>query len=115
MCWLLEMREYSFTFKYVKGKDNVVEDHLSRPVQFVVHQSNETWLGLSKEQFIAEQRKDATWQELIEYLNGGRIPGRKIPRATLDQFELVNGMLHFVRIGKDSSLNFVIAVSRHLT
>ncbi len=33
--WLLEMREYNYEIKYLKGKDNFVADHLSHPVRFL--------------------------------------------------------------------------------
>lgn len=112
--WMLEMREYHFRVKYVKGKDNVVADQLSRPVRLITHQPNVTWLGLTREEFIKGQREDPTWNELLDYLKGGVLPGRKIAKATLDQFEVLDGVLHYVRETKDGSLNYTVVVPRHL-
>lgn len=70
------MREYHFRVKYVKGKDNVVADQLSRPVRLITHQPNVTWLGLTREEFIKGQREDPTWNELLDYLKSGVLPGR---------------------------------------
>ncbi len=49
--WILEMREYSSDIQYVKGKDNIVADHLSRPVPMIVRSPEATWLGLDRENF----------------------------------------------------------------
>ncbi|XP_063889312.1 uncharacterized protein LOC135116022 [Scylla paramamosain] len=39
---------------------------------------------------------------------------RKIAKATLDQFEVLDGVLHYVRETKDGSLNYTVVVPRHL-
>ncbi|XP_063851755.1 uncharacterized protein LOC135095047 [Scylla paramamosain] len=39
---------------------------------------------------------------------------RKIAKATLDQFEILDGVLHYVRETKDGSLNYTVVVPRHL-
>ena len=75
----------------------------------------ENWLGLTKEVFSEEQRKDETWKELILYLRGGRVPGRKIPRTTLCQSEVLDDILYYVKTCKDSSLNYVLVIPRQLT
>ena len=112
--WMLEMREYNFRIKYVKGKENVVADQLSRPVRLIKHQPNITWLGLTREEFMKEQLEDHTWNELINYLQGGVLPRRRIAKATLDQFEILDGILYFVRESKDASLIYTVVVPRHL-
>lgn len=112
--WMLEMREYNFHVKYVKGKENVVADQLSRPVRIVTCHPKVTWLGLTREEFIREQREDQTWNELMDYLQGGLLPRRKIAKATLDQFEVLDGVLHYVRETKDASLSYTVVVPRQL-
>ncbi len=78
------MREYDYRVQHLKGKDNHVADHLSRPVQLVVRHPEETWLGLEREQFAEQQRVETVWAELITYLMGGAIPKKQLPKATLD-------------------------------
>ena len=46
--WILEMREYNYEIHYVKGKDNVVADQLSRPVHLIITAPDEMILGLSR-------------------------------------------------------------------
>ncbi len=53
--WLLEMREYNYEIKFLKGKDNFVADHLSRPVRIIVRPPEVTWLSLDKPEFVSEQ------------------------------------------------------------
>ncbi len=40
--WILEMREYNYDIQYVKGKDNFVADHLSRPVRVIIRSPKTT-------------------------------------------------------------------------
>ncbi len=95
--WILEMREYNYDIQYQKGKDNYVADHLSRPVRVNVRSPEVTWLGLDHQSFREKQREKPVWAELTEYLKGGKIPSKRLPKATLDQFALVDELLYFVR------------------
>ncbi len=95
--WLLKMREYNYEIKYLKGKDNFLADHLSRPVRIIVRPPKISWLGLDKPEFMSKQREETVWGEVITYLQGGRIPSKRLPKATLDQFALVEKLLCFVR------------------
>ncbi len=95
--WLLEIREYNYEVKSLKGKYNFVADHLSRPVRIIERPPEVSWLGLDKPEFVSEQREEAVWGELITYLQGGRIPSKRLPKATLAQFALVEELLYFVR------------------
>ncbi len=66
--------------------NNVVADQFSRPVRVIQESEDGTWLGKSKEEIQALQGEEPRWREMIAYLENGRIPRSKYPRATLDQF-----------------------------
>ncbi len=86
------MREYNYDIQYQKGKDNLVADHLSRPVRVIVRHPEATWLGLDQEQFKLRQQEEPVWKELAGYLKGGRVPTKRLPKATLEQFALLDEM-----------------------
>ncbi len=46
---ILEMREYQYTIRYMKGKKNVVAESLSRPILVIQPSSEAMWLGKSRE------------------------------------------------------------------
>ncbi len=81
--WILEMREYNYDINYLKGKDNFVADHLSRPVRIIVRPPETSWLGLDKPQYVQKQREVAVWGELLEYLKGGKGQVKDSPRLFL--------------------------------
>ncbi len=56
--WILEMRDYRYQIQYRSGKRNPVVDHLSRPVRIIRHQTEERWLGKTREQLKQLQRKE---------------------------------------------------------
>ncbi len=78
------MREYYYDFQYVKGKDNFVAGHLSRPVRMIIRSPEATWLGLDPENFQARQKEESVWEELTEYLKGGKLLTKRLPKTTLD-------------------------------
>ncbi len=104
------MREYNYDIQYVKGKD-----HLSRPVRVIVHSPEATWLGLDRENFQARQREETLWEDLAEYLKGGKLPATRLPKTALDQFALEDGLLYFVREKTDGSLHYSLIVPRSLS
>ncbi len=110
--WILEMREYNYDIQYVKGKDNYVADHLSRPVRVINRAPEATWLGLDRETFQARQKEESVWEELTEYLKGGKLPTKRLSKTTLDQFALEDGL--FVREKTDGSLHCSLIVPRSL-
>ncbi len=56
------------------GKNNVVADQLSRPVRIIQGSDDGTGLGKSKDEIKEVQRGESRWREMVEYLEGGRIP-----------------------------------------
>ncbi len=70
--------------KIFAGRKNVVADQLSRPFRMIQGENDENLLGKSKEEVKEMQRIECRWREMIEYLQGGRIPRSKYPRTTLD-------------------------------
>ncbi len=73
------MRDYSYNIEYKAGQKNTVADHLSRPMLIIRCQMEEHWLGKTKEELKQMQRDEYKWQEMITYLEGGRIPRSKYP------------------------------------
>ncbi len=59
------MREYQYTVEYIKGKNNVVADNLSRPVLIIQRPPEVTYLGKSREELMRLQREEQRWNELI--------------------------------------------------
>ncbi len=78
---------------YDQGKDNHVADNLSRPVRVIQRSQDPIWLGKTKEEMRTLQLEEDKWKEMIEYLEGGRIPYKKFPCCTLNQFSLLGGMI----------------------
>ncbi len=95
--WVLEMRDYWYKIEYKAGKRNVVADQLSRPVRVKQGCEDGEWLGKSKEEIKAMQRAEARWREMAAFLEGGKIPMSKYPRATLDQFALEEDILYLCK------------------
>ncbi len=71
----------------------MVADELSRPVQNI-RVVEDMWLGKTREELVNLQRQDWRWREMIDYLQGGRIPRSKYPKATLDLFALEDEILY---------------------
>ncbi len=106
-CWILEIREYNYEI-------NFVADHLSRPVRVIMHPPETSSLGLDKPQYVQRQSEDAVWGELMEYLKGGKVPSKRLHKATLDQFILANELLYYVREQTDGSLHYSLIVPHGL-
>ncbi len=68
------MRDHRFKIEYKMGRKNGVADQLSRPVRMIQEDNVERWLGKSKEELKEMQRNEPRWREMIDYLQGGRIP-----------------------------------------
>jgi len=112
--WILEMREYNYEIQYVKGKYNYVADQLSRPVRVIQRSPDVTWLGSTKEEFRDYQREEIKWRELVEYLEGGRVPTKRYHKTILDQFVVMEEILYYVREKTDGSLQYCLVVPQRL-
>ena len=113
--WILEMREYCYEIKYLKGKHNVVADNLSRPVRMVrTSPAKADYLGLSPQEIVQAQRKDPRWKELAEYLEGGKLPTKLYPKILLEQFEVQEEILYYVREKLDGSIHYCLVVPQEL-
>ncbi len=80
------MKELQYKIEYKKGKRTVVAHSLSRPVLVVQPSAEKAQLGKNKEEIRILQQEEEKWQDLIAYLEGGKVPNRKYKRTTLDQF-----------------------------
>ncbi len=83
-------------------------DHLSRPVRIIRCQLEEHWLGRTKEELRQMKRKEHKWREMINYLEGGRIPRSKYPRSTIDQFVLEEEILYLTKRSIDNTMKYVL-------
>ncbi len=71
-----------------------------------------TWFGSGK--LPGQAREETVWEDLAEYLKGGKLPAKRLPKTTLDQFALEDGLLYFVREKADGSLHYSLIVPRSL-
>ncbi len=70
--------------------------------------------GKSKEEIKGMQRAEARWQEMAVFLEGGRIPRSKYPRATFDQFALEEGILYLCKQKADGTVLYLLVVPSEL-
>ncbi len=96
------------------GKNNVVADQLSRPVRIIQGSDNRTWLGKSKDEIKEMQRDEPRWREMVEYVEGERIPRSKYLRATLDQFSLEYDILYLCKRKVDGTILYLLVVPNEL-
>ncbi len=75
-----------------------------------------TWLGKSREEMRNLQREEERWKVLMDYtsIEGGKVPNKIYKRATLDQFTLWEGILHYSSTKKDGSIHFTLVVPQSL-
>ncbi len=110
----MEIREYNYEIQYLKGKNNFLADHLSRPVRHIVRPPETSWLGLENQQFVHHQREEIVRGELITYLQDGRISNTKLLKANLDQFALVKEILYFFQEKAGASLQYSLIIPKTL-
>ncbi len=112
--WMLEMMDYRFKVEYKIGRNNVVADQVSRPVRKIQGSDDGTWLGKSKDEIKEMQRGEPRWREMVEYLEGGRIPRSKYNRTTLDQFSLEDVILYLCKQKVDGTILYLLIVPNEL-
>ncbi len=108
------MRDYRFKVEYKMGKNNVVADQLSRPVRVIQGSEDGTWLGKRRDKTQEMQRGEPRWREMVNYLEGGRIPRSRYPRATLDQFSLEDGVLYLCKQKLEGTILYLPLVPNEL-
>ncbi len=91
----------------------MVADQLSRPGQNIRVVKN-MWLGKTREELVNLQRQYRRWREMIDYLQGGRIPRNKYSRATLDQFALEDEILYLCTKKTDGTILYLLVVPQEL-
>ena len=52
---------------------------------------------------------------MAEYLEGGKLPTKRYPKTTLDQFVIQDEVLYYVKEKSDGSLHFCLVVPQNLT
>ncbi len=60
------------------------------------------------------KREEPRWREILNYLEGGRIPRSKYPRATLDQFSLEDGILYLCKQKIDGTILYLLIVPNEM-
>ena len=60
------------------------------------------------------QMNERRWREVIGYLEGGSIPRYGSFRANLNNFEVYQGVLYYVRVKLDGSLHFCLVIPTSL-
>ncbi|XP_037774491.1 uncharacterized protein K02A2.6-like [Penaeus monodon] len=91
--WAHELTFYDFELLYKPGRVHHVPDLLSRQITPIADLDSPL---LQPDLVERHQRDDPLWQQLIEYLEEGRLPPRRIP-LPLDQFELQDRVLYHVK------------------
>ncbi len=108
------MCDYRHKIEYKPGKRNVVADQLSRPVRVIQGSEDGEWLGKSREEIKVMQRAEARWREMVDYLEGGRVPRSKYRQATLDQFALEEDILYLCKQKVDGTILYLLVVPSEL-
>ena len=123
--WVLEMRDYSFVIEYRKGSTHYVADHMSRPVgriqadglkiAAITHDNQNPGLAnIEMTDVRQRQQNERRWHEVIAYLEGGAIPKYGNFRSNLNNFELYDGVLYYVRVKLDGSLHYCLVIPTSL-
>lgn len=112
--WILEMRDFQYKIEYKSGLRNVVADQLSRPVHIVRMVGQDSFLGMTKDEFIQAQVEEPRWREMREYLEGGRVPRSKYPPVTLSQFITEDGVLYYSKQKRDHTLLYLLVIPQTL-
>ncbi len=83
-------------------------------MRIIRHQTEERWLGKTREELKQLQRAEPHWLEMTEHLEGGGIPRSKYPRATLDQFVYEEEILYLTREKIDHTVHYLLVLPSDL-
>ncbi len=86
----------------------MVADQLSRPVRVIQGSEDGEWLGKSRKEMKEMQRAEPRWREMVDYLEGGRIPRSKYPLVALDQFALEEDILYLYKQKVDGTMLYLL-------
>ncbi len=92
----------------------MVADQLSRPVRVIQGSEDGTWLGKSRDEIQQMQRGESRRREMVNYLEGGRVPRSKYPRDTQDQFALEDGVLYLCKQKVDGTILYLLIIPNEL-
>ncbi len=92
----------------------MVADQLSRPVRIIQGSDDREWLGKSREEMKEMQRAEPRWREMVDYLEGGRIPRSNYPQVTLYQFALEDDILYLCKQKVDGTILYLLVVPNEL-
>ncbi|XP_063588656.1 uncharacterized protein LOC134765795 [Penaeus indicus] len=109
--WCIDLQHYNFDI-YKRGAIHHVPDMISRGESSAVAAATEILEDNDPLVLHAEQLKNPTWAQIVEYLEGGLVPTAKLP-ASLAEFEVGNGVLYHLQDSGDRILCRVV-VPRHL-
>ncbi len=98
--WFVTLQNYEINLQYIPGKKNTAADALSRniasqEVNSVICSIQQLTI-LDNELVYSEQRKDDTWKQITEHLEGNtQSKTQKLPKKyKLSEFQLHNGLLY---------------------
>ncbi len=88
---------------------------MSRPIRIVkTTPAKSDYLGMTPQEVVEAQREDPRWKELAEYLIGKKLPTKLYPKLILEQFEVQDEILYYIREKLDGSIHYCLVVPQEL-
>lgn len=103
--WGYELSAHSYQILYKPGASHHVPDVLSRNVAAINVDVNIE--NVNNEKLREYQLEENRWKEIIEYLEGEKLPCHK-PSRPIDEFEMKDGVLHRITELNDRSVQQVV-------